>query len=931
MSELFRRFLERGGDDRSLCEEDYEKLGGVGGSLRNRADDVYLGLPDDTHRATMRRVMLRMVSVQGGELARRRVPDQELVYEDTEENRRVEEIVSRLTEARLVVEGNEIDDQPFVEPAHDELIKGWDKLFRWSREESENLQLLRRLTPASTAWESGQGGLWLRDPRLGLLKQVLRSDAGWLNRLEATFVWRSFSARRRIVLAAATVLTLSFALISGLGLVARDQRGRAVSALAETEKTLAKSLLSVLGLSGESPSVMEIESLWQLATLPSDNENVRLLFLKRALESGTTARQLRNRADQAVHAAVQLDEGRRDRMVREIVMPTLKAPPDMGTDSASAKEIRLTCALVGMQLGMLDEDSVDSREFARHSFEAALDSFYGTTNFHPDQFALLERSAARLASADAVVAISKVEKRLDQKQHTTEPIDLAAEPARKAVIPRLEAMDRLKVLKSLVTRTTDRTPSSGFRTQVMVAIAAHGLEPKMAAELTQPLLDQIGSGIELQRSMGNLDVLLALAPYWDEATATKAVPGVRSYTSAYVADILRGIRKAPGNPRAGWGGALSFLNIAASDLPWNVPSNDLKAAAVALIEEFLRSPGMPLEDFHSTCSRGILAMARWMDRGDRSSLVESIRSTLARGKFEEESARKELVALLAKLQVLPQTSADTSREFPAAVRSAWSHIFFTAPPKTLPTRPQPSSRPTPLSSRYLKNTPDPVDPEAAARAIIDYLKKPQPDNMYDPGPALGTAATLQRIGPKLSETSRRETASVVLQAILAHGVKGGYGFFGESVEAIVVAAKFEGPDATVGTLKQLLATGTDLLGGYQVPGDAILIKDLKSTTALARALLEHDSVVVGERDLIELLKYPSCAGDVRAAVLARLGTTLGHPLPYKSVWALLNDLRLNHHELYEFAKATVVRPRNPSPQPAPAVLRDPRGTIRGRT
>lgn len=607
-------------------------------------------------------------------------------------------------------------------------------------------------------------------------------------------------------------------------------------------------------------------------------------------------------------------------------MPTLKAPPDMGTDSASAKEIRLTCALVGMQLGMLDEDSVESREFARHSFDAALDSFYGTTNFHPDQFALLERSAARLASADAVVAISKVEKRLDQKQQTTEPIDLAAEPARKAVIPRLEAMDRLKVLKSLVTRTIDKTPSSGFRARVMVAIAADGLEPKMAAELTQPLLDQIGSGIELQRSMGNLDVLLAFAPYWDEATATKA----RSYTSAYVADILRGIRKAPGNPRVGWGGALSFLNIAASDLPWNVPSNDLKAAAVALIEEFPRSSGMPLEDFHPTCSRGILAMARWMDQGDRSSLVESIRSTLARGKFEWESGRKELVALLAKLQVLPQTSADTSREFPARVRSARSHIF-TAPPKPLPTRPQPSSRPTPLSSRYPKNTPDPVDPEAAARAIIDYLKKPQPDNMYDPGPALGKAATLQRIGPKLSETSRRETASVVLQAVLAQGVKGGYGFRGESVEAIVVAAKFMGPDATVGTLKQLLATGTDLLGGYQVPGDAILIKDLKNTTALARALLEHDSVVVGERDLIELLKYPSCAGDVRAAVLARLGTALGHPVPYKSVWALLNDLRLNRPELYEFAKATVVRPRNPSPQPAPAVLRDPRGTIRGKT
>ena len=78
LSELYRRYLERRGDDRSLREEDYERLGGVGGSVRNRANEVYDGLPDDDHRRTMREVMLRMISVEGGEPARRRVPDDEL-------------------------------------------------------------------------------------------------------------------------------------------------------------------------------------------------------------------------------------------------------------------------------------------------------------------------------------------------------------------------------------------------------------------------------------------------------------------------------------------------------------------------------------------------------------------------------------------------------------------------------------------------------------------------------------------------------------------------------------------------------------------------------------------------------------------------------------------------------------------------------------
>ena len=41
------------------------------------------------------------------------------------------EVLRRLTEARLVVEGKETDDEPYVEPAHDELVRGWDRLLEW--------------------------------------------------------------------------------------------------------------------------------------------------------------------------------------------------------------------------------------------------------------------------------------------------------------------------------------------------------------------------------------------------------------------------------------------------------------------------------------------------------------------------------------------------------------------------------------------------------------------------------------------------------------------------------------------------------------------------------------------------------------------------------------------------------------------------------
>jgi Caspase domain len=917
LSELYRRYVERQGEDRALREDDYERLGGVGGSLRNRADQVYDGLSDDRSRETMRRVMLRMVSVQGGELARRRVPDQELVYEDSDENGRVEQVVAQLTEARLVVEGNEIDDQPFIEPAHDELIKGWDKLFRWSREESEKLQLLQRLTPAARAWESGQGGLWLRDPRLNLLKQLLRSDAGWLNRLETTFVRTSVSVRRWIIAAAATGLALSFAIISVLGLIAHDERGRAVSALAETEKTLAKSLLSVLGLSGESPvTAMEMESLWQLATLPSDNENVRLLFFIRALETGVTARQLRLRADQAVHAAVQLDESRRDRVANQIILPILKAPPKIGTALSAVTEIRVASALVGRQLGMLENDNITSREFARLSLEAALDSLHGTFNHHPDQISLLAQSAARLGPADAMAAISTFEKALVKKEAARENIWIFVKPAYKAAVSRLDATDRFELLKSMVTRVaSNNSPLHFSHSQIIIAIAADGLQPEVAAELTQPFIDRIAPGRERERSGGNLPVLLAFAPYWDETTTKKAVIAVRLYTSAYVAETLERLRVHGGRGSAteGWEGATKFLKIAASDLPWNARSSDLKSAAITLIETFQRGPGMPFPDWYETSARGILAMARWMDPPDLSSLVQSIQSALAHGKFEAESGRTELAAVPAKLKGVPRSAADPSCEFPPAARTAWSQ-FFAEAPKALPARSQPSARQTPLSANYRKNTSTPTDPEAAARAIIEELKRPQFDGMFDLGPVISRAAILQHIGPELSETSRRETASVVLQALLARGVKGGTlsPRMGPFVEALIVSANLEGPDAMTQTLKQLLASGTELLGGYQVPGDRIMSQTMVAPAAIAGALLANDSVVVGERDLIDMLKYPSYSGDLRAALLARLGRAFGHPTPYKSVWAFLDDLRHKRPDLYDFARATVVRPRNPS-------------------
>ena len=202
LSELYLKYLKRQRQaqyrgitiDRALTQEDYIELGGVMRSLTQRADLEYQALVNENpgYDQVIRHVMLRMVALTGGELARRRVPLSELEY-PPEKNGLVKEVIERFSTARLLVEGQDAEGNPYVEPAHDALVRGWQRLLEWKLEDEENLLLQRRLTPAAVEWKSQQKArfLWNANPRLDLLKKVSLSDDNWLNQVEAEFVRRS--------------------------------------------------------------------------------------------------------------------------------------------------------------------------------------------------------------------------------------------------------------------------------------------------------------------------------------------------------------------------------------------------------------------------------------------------------------------------------------------------------------------------------------------------------------------------------------------------------------------------------------------------------------------------------------------------------------------------------------------------------------------
>jgi len=184
---------------REITWKDYESLGGgVVGSLTKRANELYDELfdEDNAYAHTVRHIMLRMISLQGNGLMRRPVPDSELEYEDPKETERVKEVIKRFSEAILIVKNAE-DREPYVEPAHDALVKNWEKLTDWFEEKRDDLLFREEITRAATNWNHRRkegSYLYHRGEQVkGGQEQLeraenLKQDTGFFNKLETEYL-----------------------------------------------------------------------------------------------------------------------------------------------------------------------------------------------------------------------------------------------------------------------------------------------------------------------------------------------------------------------------------------------------------------------------------------------------------------------------------------------------------------------------------------------------------------------------------------------------------------------------------------------------------------------------------------------------------------------------------------------------------------------
>ena len=203
LSELYIALVRTQRPSRSLTEDDFKSLGGVVASLQQRAEAEWQAL-ETLEQATMCRILLRMISVEGGAIARRRVPLRELQFENSGEQARVDRVIRRLDEARLVVSDTDYVLGPYMEPAHESLVTGWNKVLEWRTNPPLDLTLHRRLTQVASDWNQPKrdvGLLWDDHPRLPELRVWRSAYPDGANRDESEFIAASDRARskRRIV------------------------------------------------------------------------------------------------------------------------------------------------------------------------------------------------------------------------------------------------------------------------------------------------------------------------------------------------------------------------------------------------------------------------------------------------------------------------------------------------------------------------------------------------------------------------------------------------------------------------------------------------------------------------------------------------------------------------------------------------------------
>jgi WD40 repeat protein/serine/threonine protein kinase len=149
LTELFERR-----DGRHLTLAAYTDIGGTGGALARRADEIYLEASTEA-QALIRQMFLRLVTLgEGAEDTRRRTTRAELLQLAPESDE-MGNLIDQYAQSRLLsLDHDPATRTPTVEVAHEAILREWERLRTWLNDSRDDIKLQRQLATLAADWRA---------------------------------------------------------------------------------------------------------------------------------------------------------------------------------------------------------------------------------------------------------------------------------------------------------------------------------------------------------------------------------------------------------------------------------------------------------------------------------------------------------------------------------------------------------------------------------------------------------------------------------------------------------------------------------------------------------------------------------------------------------------------------------------------------------
>ncbi len=144
LDELYRL----SGESKRLTHEAYEEIGGVQGAIGKRSETIFMQLHDN-EQASLPHVFRELVEVDERGTATRQRASLHRVDLNEDSLR----FVDAFTNARLLVQSKDDQNAPYIEVAHEALLRSWERLAAWIRDTQDDLRLLRQVRTAAEDWD----------------------------------------------------------------------------------------------------------------------------------------------------------------------------------------------------------------------------------------------------------------------------------------------------------------------------------------------------------------------------------------------------------------------------------------------------------------------------------------------------------------------------------------------------------------------------------------------------------------------------------------------------------------------------------------------------------------------------------------------------------------------------------------------------------